>query len=355
MLAAFSGREWLFTRSATASYVFMQSDLCGVLVEAGRVRTRVAGCAAAPESPLQSEELRPAATVAALDSAGTAHATAVWLQESLQAAGPACAAAAADVLQAHTQGSGGSGRKRHRGEASGESWQAKDMSETLPGVHSGKATAHAMLLRFMMMCRRQGEAGGGEGSAVTAPPRKVLRNLPALLQDMSLCVAEAVAAVYMSDVRNGSLGAGAVWAGAGEGVRGAGDGDMRGSVAGGSVGGEGRVFEEVSVPALLDPRLGTTRELERFRNHVALAATVRRTYGRVRDVYEDRCAHDHADQRTAQKPRNRAALPTTMGPPPAPTNPRTHPRTRAHTHGALTIISAVCMASCVKQPHNIVP
>lgn len=252
------------------------------------------------ESAPPGEALRPAATTAALDSASTAHATAVWLQESLQAAGPACAAAAADVLEAHVSGSsggGGGGRTRRQGEASGGGWPGKGISETLPGVNSGKATAHAMLLRCMLMCRRQGQAAAGsdsDSSAVAAPPRKVLRNLPALLQDMALCVGEAVAAVYMSDVRNGSLGAGAVWAGEGGG-RGAGSGGgvVRGSVGGGSDGGEGRVFEAVSVPALLDPRLGTTRELERFRNHVAVAAALRRTYGRVRDVYEDRCAHDH--------------------------------------------------------------
>jgi hypothetical protein len=46
----------------------------------------------------------------------------------------------------------------------------------------------------------------------------------------------------------------------------------------------------VEVPALLDTRLGTTRELERFRNHLAIAAAVWQNYGRVRDIYEDRCA-----------------------------------------------------------------
>ena len=46
----------------------------------------------------------------------------------------------------------------------------------------------------------------------------------------------------------------------------------------------------VEVPALLDPRLGTTRELERFRNHLAIAGALRQNYGRVRDIYEDRCA-----------------------------------------------------------------
>ena len=44
------------------------------------------------------------------------------------------------------------------------------------------------------------------------------------------------------------------------------------------------------VPALLDSRLGSTRELERFRNHLAIAGAVRRHYGRVRDIYEDRYA-----------------------------------------------------------------
>lgn len=46
----------------------------------------------------------------------------------------------------------------------------------------------------------------------------------------------------------------------------------------------------VEVPALLDKRLGTTRELERFRNHLAIASAVQHKYGRVRDIYEDRYA-----------------------------------------------------------------
>ena len=45
----------------------------------------------------------------------------------------------------------------------------------------------------------------------------------------------------------------------------------------------------IQVPALLDVRLGSTRELERFRNHLAIATAVRQNYGSVRDMYEDRC------------------------------------------------------------------
>lgn len=242
----------------------------------------VGGFAGAP-----SEALRPAGSLAALDSAGTAHATAAWLQESLQTAGTACAAAGADVLRPQASSGGskhGSGRS---GQDSGASWRSADGSAALPGINSGKATAHTMLIRCMIMCRQPGDAAAGG-----PPPRKVLRNLPALLQDMALCVAEAVAAVYMSDVRSGNLGTDAKWAGAGAADGGGrlGSGATNGGPTGLAGGAEGRVFEEVSVPALLDPRLGTTRELERFRNHVVMAAGLRRTYGCVRDVYEDRCA-----------------------------------------------------------------
>jgi hypothetical protein len=43
-------------------------------------------------------------------------------------------------------------------------------------------------------------------------------------------------------------------------------------------------------PAYLDPRLSSTRMLERFRNHVAIRALLRGGYGEVLDMYEDRCA-----------------------------------------------------------------
>jgi hypothetical protein len=45
-------------------------------------------------------------------------------------------------------------------------------------------------------------------------------------------------------------------------------------------------------PAFLDARLGSTRALERFRNHVGLAAMFRRGYGDVIDIYEDRHVPD---------------------------------------------------------------
>ena len=43
-------------------------------------------------------------------------------------------------------------------------------------------------------------------------------------------------------------------------------------------------------PAYVDRRLSSTRMLERFRNHVGIAALLRAGYGEVLDMYEDRCA-----------------------------------------------------------------
>lgn len=234
--------------------------------------------------------LRLASPATALDTARSAQDTVAWLQESMEAAGPACAAAGASVLWPQA-GGGAAGRGQGQRTAdTRDGWQATGGGTALPGVNSGKATAHAMLIRCLVLCRHAG-AGGRDGGATAAlPPSKVIRNLPALLQDMALCVAEAVAAVYMSDVRNGSLGRAAVW---GLEQQQAAEAANRGQGGGG--GGQAqeeelRAFQEVSVPALLHPRLATTRELERFRNHVAMAATLRRSYGRVRDMYEDRCA-----------------------------------------------------------------
>eukprot|EP00892_Ulva_mutabilis_P006134 jgi/Ulvmu1/3893/UM018_0114.1 len=241
-------------------------------------------------------ELRLSQSSVALDTTGPARDTVAWLQESLQASGPACAAAGASVLQpqAYDSKRSPSGRTAERR----ESWKAGRGATTLPGINSGKATAHAMLIRCLLQCRLDAASArdGGAAAVPPPPPSKVIRNLPALLQDMALCTAEAAAAVYMSDVRNGSLGTGAVWgwesqpeAGRAPQAR-RGRGSRRGVGDGGHrvVREENRSYEEVSVPALLHPRLATTRELERFRNHVAIAAMLRRSYGRVRDVYEDR-------------------------------------------------------------------
>ena len=247
------------------------------------------------QQPQQSgEDLRPSAREIAVDMASSADDTVTWLQESLQAAGPACAAAGASILLPQAPSTR---RERQRDDRRrsdpNDSWRAAAGGTMLPGINSGKATAHAMLLRCLVLYRRQPTGGRESGTATAAPPPpKVVRNLPALLQDMALCVAEAVSAVYMADVRNGSLGTAAVWNLEGQATGDAiGQGTGRGGAGGPAVAdrGEGRGFEEVSVPALLDPRLATTRELERFRNHVAMAAAVRRSYGRVRDVYEDRC------------------------------------------------------------------
>lgn len=47
---------------------------------------------------------------------------------------------------------------------------------------------------------------------------------------------------------------------------------------------------EFVFPALLHGRLGSTRALERFRNHVAIATLARRALSDVADMYADRCA-----------------------------------------------------------------
>jgi hypothetical protein len=91
----------------------------------------------------------------------------------------------------------------------------------------------------------------------------------AVLQDMTVCVAEAVAAAYV------------FWA----------RGEARTTASSASSptpAPPSRLAGTLASRALLLPRLRATRALERFRNEVALSSWVHAQYGSVREIYEDR-------------------------------------------------------------------
>jgi hypothetical protein len=101
----------------------------------------------------------------------------------------------------------------------------------------------------------------------------------AVLQDMAVCVAEAVAAAYV------------FWA----------RGEARSSASASSASSASpsapspapppstpRLAGTLASRALLLPRLRATRALERFRNEVALSSWAHAQYGSVREIYEDR-------------------------------------------------------------------
>ena len=163
-----------------------------------------------------------------------------------------------------------------------------------------------------------------------------VQQVPELLQDCALAAAEDAAAAYMADIRDGVAtppqprGDGRAAAAAAlqqlspalEHTRPQPSGPVSGlsraavegdegrtgimapaygtSPAARQRGGEAARGEEEAggtdimalaiAPALLDPRITSTRSLERFRNHVSFAAFLRRSVFDVRDMYEDRCA-----------------------------------------------------------------
>jgi hypothetical protein len=87
-----------------------------------------------------------------------------------------------------------------------------------------------------------------------------LRAAAAVVQDMAVVVAEAVAAAYVFWARGESSSAAAAPTLAGT----------------------------LASRALLLPRLRATRALERFRNEVSLSCFVQQQYNSVREMYEDR-------------------------------------------------------------------
>ncbi|KAK9815661.1 hypothetical protein WJX72_007540 [[Myrmecia] bisecta] len=119
---------------------------------------------------------------------------------------------------------------------------------------------------MLLASQPQGVRGWGEVQAVAKvqASQSVRSRAPFVLQDMAILIADAVAAIYLAE--------------AGQGLDGGPAAVTRDALL------------EGSWPTFLHPRLASTRNLERFRNQVALHAWMQRNYQSVVAMYEDRHA-----------------------------------------------------------------
>ena len=196
-------------------------------------------------------------------------------------------------------------------------------------AESSKDAVHATLLVGLALLRRR-EADGATPLTEDSAYARIVRYIPALLQDAAVTAADRLAAAYMTDVRNGCdaeaqraaarlsggamLGTESFASDNGRCAPCASNSNSRSTrAASGTLSGSpeaevppklpgapdgievdpiraSAVIGASSAPALLHPKLCTTRALERFRNHVTIAAAVRRNLADILDMYEDRCA-----------------------------------------------------------------